>query len=339
MQEATDLMPNWEDMTLDLKVPFRVAHGASAQRFNVLVRLGEGLGEAAAVPYYGESRKGIIAYLETVGDLGDDPFDLDAMLARRPPGSWAARAALDQALHDLWGKRLGQPLYRLWGLNAAKLPPTSFTIGLDEPAFMAEQAKASGHPILKIKLGSDRDEEIITAVRAATPARLRVDANAGWSRERALQLLPLLADCAVELVEQPLAVDDIEGYFWLKEKRRERKLTVPVFADESVMNSRDVVRLAGALDGVVVKTMKSEGLREALRMIHTARAFDLSVMLSCMVESSVGVTAAAHLAPLCDFADLDGPLLIRNDRWTGLRYEGSSLILPEGPGVGLMLRP
>jgi L-alanine-DL-glutamate epimerase-like enolase superfamily enzyme len=334
---------SWEDLTLDLKVPFRLAHGASEKRFNVLVRLSEGndegLGEAAAVPYYGESRDGIIAYLETVGDLGDDPSDLDDVLGRLPPGSRSARAAIDGALHDLWGKRLGQPVYRLWGLNPARLPSTSFTIGLDEPDAMAEQARTSGHAILKIKLGSDRDEEIIMAVRSATSARLRVDANAGWSRERTLELLPLLAECGVEFVEQPLAVDDIEGYFWLRDKRSSRNLTVPVFADESVRNSRDLVALAGAVDGVVVKTMKSGGLREALRMIHTARAFGMRTMLGCMVESSVAVTAAAHLAPLCDHADLDGPLLIRNDRWTGLRYEGAKLILSEGPGVGLMLRP
>ncbi|HCM25942.1 MAG TPA: dipeptide epimerase [Treponema sp.] len=338
-----DMKLSWEPLTLDLKVPFRVAHGASDRRFNVLVRLDdgsdEGLGEAAAVPYYGESREGIVAYLETVGDPGDDPFDLDGVLARRPPGSRAARAAIDGALHDLWGKRLGQPLHRLWGLSPASLPSTSFTIGLDEPGAMAARAKASGHPILKIKLGSERDEEIIAAVRRATPAILRVDANAGWSRERALRLLPLLADCGVELVEQPLAADDAEGYFWLRGKMHAMKLAVPIFADESVKDSRDVAALAGALDGVVVKTMKSEGLREALRMIHTARAFDLKIMLSCMVESSVGVTAAAQLAPLCDYADLDGPLLIRNDRWEGLRYEGAKLVLPEGPGAGLMLRP
>ncbi len=261
------------------------------------------------------------------------------MLALRPSGSRAARAAIDGALHDLWGKRLGQPLHRLWGLSPRGLPSTSFTIALDEPETMATQAKSSGRPILKIKLGSDRDEEIIAAVRLATSAVLRVDANAGWSRERALLLLPLLADCGVELVEQPLAVDDSEGYFWLREKMRAMKLAIPVFADESVRNSRDVAALAGALDGVVVKTMKSEGLREAMRMIHTAKAFDLKVMLSCMVESSVAVTAAAQLAPLCDYADLDGPLLIRNDRWEGLRYEGAKLILPEGPGACLMLRP
>jgi L-alanine-DL-glutamate epimerase-like enolase superfamily enzyme len=326
---------HWEPLTLELRTTFRVAHGASDQRHNVLVYLDDGVGEAAAVPYYGETQRGIIEYLQSVPDLGDDPFDLDAVLAKRPAGSRAARSAIDEALHDLWGKKLGQPLYRLFGLNPSKLPLTSFTIGMDEPAVMAEQARASGHPILKIKLGGEQDEAILKAVREATSARLRVDANAGWSREQALQIIPRLLEYDLEFIEQPLAVDDVEGFFWLKDQLRHQRINIPIFADETAKNSHDVARLAGAIDGVVVKTMKSEGIREALRMIHTARAHDMQIMLSCMVESSVGVTAAAHLAPLCDYADLDGPLLIRNDPYCGLRYEGARTILPEGPGLGL----
>jgi L-alanine-DL-glutamate epimerase-like enolase superfamily enzyme len=329
---------HWEPITLDLKTTFRVAHGASDQRYNVLVYLDDGVGEAAAVPYYDETQQGIIEYLEAVPDLGDDPFDLEAVLAKRPPGSRAARSAIDEALHDLWGKKLGQPLYRLFGLNPDRLPLTSFTIGMAEPEVMAEQAKASGHPILKIKLGSDRDEEILTVVREATDARLRADANAGWSRERALQIIPRLADYGLEFIEQPLAVDDVDGFFWLKDNLRRQRVGIPIFADETAKTSQDVAKLAGAIDGVVVKTMKSEGIREALRMIHTARAHDMQIMLSCMVETSVGVTAAAHLAPLCDYADLDGPLLIRNDPYRGLHYEGARFTLPDGPGLGLQRR-
>jgi L-alanine-DL-glutamate epimerase-like enolase superfamily enzyme len=326
---------HWEPLTLDLKVTFRVAHGASDQRYNVLVYLDDGVGEAAAVPYYGETQQGIIEYLQSVPDLGDDPFDMDAVLSKRPAGSRAARSAIDEALHDLWGKKLGQPLYKLFGLNPNHLPLTSFTIGMDEPEVMAEQAKASNYPIIKIKLGSERDEEIVAAVCKATSAKLRVDANAGWSRERALQIIPRLAGYGLEFIEQPLAVDDVEGYFWLKEKLRAQKVNIPIFADETAKTSHDVVKLAGAIDGVVVKTMKSEGIREALRMIHTARAHDMQIMLSCMVESSVGVTAAAHLAPLCDYADLDGPLLIKNDPYRGLQYDGAKFTLPDGPGLGL----
>ncbi|HKY54806.1 MAG TPA: dipeptide epimerase [Anaerolineales bacterium] len=326
---------NWEPITLDLKTTFRVAHGAFDQRFNVLVYLEDGVGEAAAVPYYGETQEGIIEYLKSVPDLGDDLFDLDAVLAKRPPGSRAARSAIDQALHDLWGKKLRQPLYKLLGLNPNNLPLTSFTIGIAEPEVMAEQAQASGYPIIKVKLGSDKDEKIISAIRSATNAKLFVDVNAGWSRERALWIIPRLVDYDLELIEQPLAVHDVEGYFWLKEKLRAQKIHVPIYADETAKTSHDIPKLAGAIEGVVVKTMKSEGMREALRMIHTARAHDMKIMLSCMVESSVGVTAAAHLAPLCDYADLDGPLLIQNDPYCGLKYNGAQMILPSGPGFGV----
>ncbi len=329
---------HWEPITLDLKTTFRVAHGASDQRFNVLVYLDDGVGEAAAVPYYGETQDGIIEYLKSVPDLGDDPFDMDNVLLRRPAGSRAARSAIDEALHDLWGKKLGQPLYKLFGLNPTSLPLTSFTIGMDEPEVMAEQAKASGHPVLKIKLGGEKDEAAVAAIRKSTDVKLRVDANAGWSREQALQIIPRLAEYDLEFIEQPLAVDDVEGYFWLKEKLRAQNIKTPIFADETAKNSHDVARLAGAVDGVVVKTMKSEGIRESLRMIHTARAHEMQIMLSCMVESSVGVTAAAHLAPLCDYADLDGPLLIKNDPYIGLKYDGAKLSLPDGAGLGVVRR-
>jgi L-alanine-DL-glutamate epimerase-like enolase superfamily enzyme len=305
---------SWEPLTLDLKTTFRIAHGASDQRYNVLVHLDEGMGEAAAVPYYGESQEGIIEYLKSVPDLGSDPFDLDGVLARRPSGSRAARSAIDQA----------------------SLPLTSFTIGMDEPEIMAERARESSWPVIKVKLGGGRDEEIVSSIRGATQARLRVDANAGWSREQALELIPHLAAYDLEFIEQPLAVDDVEGFFWLMEKLRLQQVTIPIFADETAKTARDIARLAGAVDGVVVKLMKSEGLRGALQAIHTARAHDMQIMLSCMIESSVGVTAAAHLAPLCDYADLDGPLLIGNDRYRGVCYDGARMTLPDAPGIGVV---
>ena len=330
---------SWEPLTLDLKTTFRIAHGASDQRHNVLVRLDEGLGEAAAVPYYGESQQGIIEYLKCVPDLGDDPFDIEGILARRPPGSRAARCAIDEALHDLWGKQLGQPLYRLFGLSPSVLPLTSFTIGMDAPEVMAERARDSGSPVLKLKLGGADDEACVSAVRKATDARLRVDANAGWTREHALELIPRLAQYDLEFIEQPLAVDDVEGFFWLKGKLLSQNVTIPIFADETAKTARDIARLTGAVDGVVVKLMKTEGIRGALQAIHTARAHEMQIMLSCMVESSVGVTAAAHLAPLCDYADLDGPLLIRNDSFRGLRYDGARMTLPDAPGTGVTRIP
>ncbi|MBI5564060.1 MAG: dipeptide epimerase [Chloroflexi bacterium] len=326
----------YEPLTLNLHTPFRIAHGVSEQRHNVVVHINGGLGEAAAVAYHGETQQKIMDYLAAVADrVGDDPFALEDTLNSLPVGSQAARAAIDLALHDRWGKALGQPLFRLLGLKPDRLPLTSFTIAMDEPAVMAERAKASGMPIIKIKLGGADDEAMVRAIRSATAAKLRVDANAGWTREQAADLIPRLAQYDLEFVEQPLPVGDIEGLRWLRARLRSLKLGVPIFADEPVKTAKDVVAHAGAIDGVVIKLMKTGGLREAMRAIAVARAHDLQIMIGCMVESSIGVTAAAHLASLCDYADLDGPLLIANDPYRGVRYDGARLILPDAPGLGV----
>jgi L-Ala-D/L-Glu epimerase len=331
---------SWDPITLNLKTTFRIAHGASDQRFNVIIHLEEGLGEAAAVSYYGESQSGIMDYLETINSLlGDDLFQLEDILNSLPVGSQAARAGIDIALHDLWGKRLGQPLYRLFGLNPARMPLTSFTIAIDEPAVMADRAAKSGYPIIKIKLGSPNDEAIVAAIRGATQARLRVDANAGWTREQAVDLIPRLAQYDLEFVEQPLPRGDIDGFRWLRHHLRSQGVQVPIFADESIQTAHDVAAHAGAVDGVVIKLMKSGGIRAAMRAIAVARALDMQVMIGCMIETSVGVTAAAHIAPLCDYADLDGPLLIRDDPYTGVIFDGAHLFLPDRPGLGVQLKP
>lgn len=328
-----------QPITLDLRTTFRVAHGASDQRHNVIARIDHdgltGFGEAAAVFYYGDTQAALMAYLQSLPSLGRDPFALENLLNNLPEGPHAAQAAVDIALHDLTGKLLGIPLYQFFGLNPTGLPQTSFTIGIDSPDAMAEGALHSGYPIIKIKLGSEKDEEIVQAIREVTSARLRVDANAGWNREQALDIIPRLAAYDLELIEQPLPAADREGFIWLKENLQQQGVRIPIFADESVKTAHDVAAFAPGLDGVVVKLMKTGGLREALRAIHTARAHDLQIMLSCMVESSVGVTAAAHLAPLCDFLDLDGPLLVTNDPFQGLQYSGASLSLPGLPGLGV----
>jgi L-Ala-D/L-Glu epimerase len=334
-KKRSGLKLSWEPITLNLKTTFRIAHGADDQRHNVIVHLGEGIGEAPAVSYYNETQQGIMEYLASLPTLDGDPFDFDSVLAQLPPGSRSARTAVEVALHDLWGKRLGQPLYRLLGLNPTKIPMTSFTIAMDSPEVMAQRAKESGLPIIKVKLGGTEDEAIVAAIRGATHARLRLDANAGWSREKALQIIPRLGDFDIEFIEQPLAADDLDGMRWLHRKLKEQKIKVPIFADEGARNSHDVAALAGAVDGVVVKLMKSEGIREALRSIHTARALDMQVMMGCMVETSVGVTAAAHLGSLCDYIDLDGPILIDNDPYVGIIYEGANLLLPHHPGLGV----
>jgi L-alanine-DL-glutamate epimerase-like enolase superfamily enzyme len=328
-------MLTYQPITLNLRTPFRIAHGVSEQRHNVIMRLDDGLGEAAAVAYHGETPQKIMDYLAVVADrLSADPFALEDTLDALPVGSQAARAAIDIALHDRWGKALGQPLYRLFGLNPNRLPPTSFTIAMDAPEVMAQRAREANLPIIKIKLGGGDDEAMVRAIRSATTAKLRVDANAGWSREQAAQLIPRLAQYDLEFVEQPLPVGDVEGLRWL----RAQKPGVPIFADESIKTARDVAAHAGAVDGVVIKLMKTGGLREAWRAIATARALGMQVMIGCMVETSIGVTAAAHLAALCDYADLDGPLLISNDPYVGVRYDGARLILPAGPGLGIAAR-
>jgi L-alanine-DL-glutamate epimerase-like enolase superfamily enzyme len=326
-------------MTLNLRTTFRVSHGASDQRHNVLVKLEHeglvGYGEAAAVFYYGDTQESLMAYLNALPNLGDDPFAIEDVLNSLPPGAPAARAAVDIALHDLWGKMLGQPLYRLFGLTPAPLPPTSFTIGIDAPEVMAARVKELTYPVIKVKLDADDPESAVAAIRKSTNARLRVDANAAWTPEQALDLIPRLAQYDLELIEQPLAPGDPKPFAWLREELRARGVTTPIFADESVKTSQYVAAYAGAVDGVVVKLMKTGGLREALRTIHTARAHGMKIMLSCMVESSVGVSAAAHIAPLCDHLDLDGPLLIANDSFSGLHYEGANLSIPHGAGLGV----
>jgi L-alanine-DL-glutamate epimerase-like enolase superfamily enzyme len=321
-----------EPLTLDLRTTFRIAHGASDQRHNVIAHLDEGLGEGAAVSYHGESQQGIMDYLARVADLmGDDPFALEDVLNALPLGSQAARAAVDIALHDLWGKQVGQPLYKLLGLNPQRAPLTSFTIAMDTPEAMAQRAKEANMPIIKIKVGGAEDEKCVRAIREAFAGELCVDANAGWTREQAKELIPRLMQYRLSFVEQPLPKGDIEGLRWL----REQKFGVPIFADEPIKTAKDVAVHAGAIDGVVIKLMKSGGLREGLRAIHTARALGMQVMLGCMVETSIGVTAAAHIASLADYADLDGPLLIKNDPYRGVTYEGAKLVLPSGNGLGV----
>ena len=224
-------------------------------------------------------------------------------------GEPAAEAAIDMALRDLAGKRLGAPLWELLGIDPRPTPPTSFTIGLDTPEVVARKVREAGDfEILKIKLGSDEDRAVLEAVRDVTDRPVRVDANEGWTLEEARERLEWLAGMGVELVEQPLPADQLD------ESRELRRLSpLPIVADESVHRAADIPRLAEAFDGINIKLMKCGGLGEALRMIHVARAHGMKVMLGCMIESSLAVTAAAHLSPLVDWADLDGNLLVTND--------------------------
>ena len=259
--------------------------------------------------------------------------DIKAFLNSMPQNNPSAKCAVDLALHDLKGKSLGKNIAQLLNLKSPNNIETSFTIAIDQPSKMAERAKESNLPILKIKVGSQNDLEIVKAIRNATKAKIRLDANGGWSLEQAEKIIPRLAEFDIQLIEQPLAKDDIDGLIKLK-----KKTTIPIFADESFQTEEDLPKLAKVCDGVVIKLMKSGGLLSALSAINTAKKLNLKVMISCMIESSLLVSAAAQLASLCDYVDLDGPLLIQNDRFAGLQYSAEKIFLPNGPGIGVVLK-
>jgi L-alanine-DL-glutamate epimerase-like enolase superfamily enzyme len=326
-------------LDLRLRHTFRIARGASDVRENLLVEVEEdgvvGRGEAAPIRRYDEDRFSAARAVEAMaGGLGAPRAFAEAAGRAAVPGQRSAQAAVDAALHDLAARRLGVPLFDLLGLDGRRQPPTSFTIGMDTPEKMVQKVReASAFEVLKVKLGSDADRPLLEAVRDATRQRLRVDANEGWNLEGARERLAWLARLGVEMVEQPLPADQIEE---TRELRRGSPL--PIFADESVHDAADVPRLAAAFDGVNVKLMKCGGIAAALRVIAVARAHGLQVMLGCMIESSLGIAAAAHLAPLVDHADLDGHLLLAEDPFTGLGLKDGRLVLPDAPGLGVVPR-
>ena len=333
-----------ETLHLRLRHTWTTTMSSSETRDTVLARYRhdgvEGLGEGAPIVRYGESPAGARAALEGVRGLvrDADPWILETVLGQafaRLEGQYAARAALDIALHDWRGRKLGMPLHRLFGLDPADTPITTFSIGIDTPEITRQKVReATQFPVLKIKVGLDSDEDTISAVREATDKPLRVDANEGWKDpEVAVRKIEWLASRGVELVEQPMPAVMLEETAWVRER-----VDVPLFADEACGRATDIPPLAEAYDGVNIKLDKAGGLREALRMIHTARACGLDTMLGCMISSSVSTTAAAHLSPLVDYADLDGHLLIANDRWSGVEVREGRLTLPDRPGLGLVAR-
>jgi L-Ala-D/L-Glu epimerase len=323
--------------------PFIIARGGRSDYETVWVRLkdgdgNEGWGEAAPSSFYGENTQTILAALQRYGELlPSDPFDLEeaetrwATSLRRNP---SARAALSAALHDLVGKRLGIPVWRLWGLDPAKAPRSTFTIGLDTPEkIKAKVLEAEQYPILKIKLGTDRDEEILRTIRGVTTKEIRVDANCGWTVKRTIQMLPVLKEFGVTVLEQPLPPNELDGLAEIT-----RRSEIPVIADESCETLTDIPRLVGKVDGINIKLAKCGGLREAIRMIAAARAHGMQVMVGCMIETSIAITAAAHFTPLVDIVDLDGAALLANDPFVGAGIEGGQVSLPTGPGLGLRRR-
>ena len=326
--------------------PFVIARGGYAHHRNVIVRLTdedgvEGFGEAAPNRYYGESVATVIAALGQFKPVLEraDPFSIEvieANLSRILRGNASAKSAISSALHDLIGKKLGLPVHRLWGLDPANTPQSSFTIAIAENAELERRVtEAADYPILKIKLGTDRDMEIVRIVRNAAPRkRLRVDANAAWTAKHAVRMSAFLADNQVEMLEQPVAANDIEGLRFVRERS-----SLPVFADESCLVATDIARLAGAVDGINIKLAKCGSLREALRMVHTARAHDMQVMAGCMIESSLGISAIAQIAPLLDAADFDGAALLSNDPFRGATIAGGAVTLTNAPGLGVEAVP
>ncbi|MDE0483308.1 MAG: dipeptide epimerase [Candidatus Poribacteria bacterium] len=322
---------------LQLNHPFKISRRASdAYREVIFVEIDGGIGEAAPAKFYGETVQTVASAVETLASALDENLDeiqdVMAGIESTLDANYAAKSAIDMALHDRLGKKLGVPLYKLWGLNPQKTPCTSFTIGLDEPAVMAEKAlQAEAYPILKVKLGTPRDIEIIRTLRNVTDKPIYVDANTAWTPKEAVDKIRELAQYGVELIEQPTKPDDINGLRFVRENSE-----LPIIADESVKRAGDIPALAEAVDGINIKLVKCGGLLEALRMIHVARAHGLLVMIGCMIESSLGITAAAHLTPLVDYADLDGNLLISNDPYTGVTLDNGKLILPDRPGIGIL---
>lgn len=333
-------------VTVHTRHPFVIARGGSSEYRVVRVTVtdadgAEGWGEAAPNRFYGESVESVVAALARFGPLLEhaDAWALETAEAEMNAAlgrNGSAKSGVSAALHDLAGKRLGVPLYKLWGLDRTKAPRSSYTIAIaaSDDELVRRVEEAAPYPVLKVKLGTDRDEAIIRTVRRAAPDKtLRVDANAAWTAKRALRIIDLLLDLGIEFVEQPVPAHDLEGLRYVRDRSR-----LPIIADESCVTASDIPRLVGAVDGINIKLSKCGGLREALRMIATARAHGLLVMAGCMVETSLGISAAAHFAPLLDFADLDGAALLRDDPYDGARIDGGVIRIPDGPGLGVRLR-
>lgn len=301
-----------------------------------------GYGEASMPPYLAKELGTVDSVMEFLGRVArrlqdfSDPFQMEDILSaidQMDEGNAAGKAAVDIALHDLVGKIMKQPWYRIWGLNPALAPSTTFTIGIDTADVVREKTRecADRFNILKVKVGLDNDKEMISTIREVTNLPIAVDANQGWKdRQQALDMIFWLKEQGIVMVEQPMPKEQLDDIAWVTEHS-----PLPVFADESIQRLKDIAGLKGAFTGINIKLMKCTGMREAWKMLNTARALGMKVMVGCMTETSCAVSAAAQLSPAVDFADLDGNLLISNDRFSGVEVVDGKLTLPDRPGIGL----
>lgn len=327
--------------TLELRHVFTVASFSRSTTPVVLVELEYdgivGYGEASMPPYLGESQESVINFLDQIDfSRFDSPFQTAEILTyidHIALKNTAAKASIDIALHDILGKVMQQPIYKIWGLNPDLIPPTSFTIGIDtEEMIRKKVAEADQFRILKVKLGLDTDKMIIDTIRQCTDRPLCADVNQGWkTREEAIEMAHWLAERGVVFLEQPMPKEQIDDNAWLTENS-----PIPTIADEGCQRLIDVPKLKGVYSGINIKLMKCTGMREAKQMAELARALDMKVMLGCMTETSCAITAAAQLAPLVDWADLDGALLIGNDVFDGMNVVDGQCILPDRPGIGVI---
>lgn len=331
-------------LRLGLRHVFRIAHGASTERTNALVtlRLPDGqtcFGEAALPPYYPWALADVQSY---VAALSFDALDINApasFLDDLPDGPGPARAAIDMAVHDAWARTLGHPLYRVLGLDPARSVASSYAMPIPETLEEhVDRVREVAHfPFLKLKIGSGDvafDEAVIRTTRDHYNGALCIDVNAGWSIPDAVRIIPKLEDCNLAFVEQPIAAKPVDDWHLLR--RMLPDLAVPLIADESVQGPDTVIALAGAADGINVKLAKCGGIRSAMHMVSLARGLDLSLMLGCMIESSVALTAAAHIGPLFDYLDLDGPMHLAADPFDGLTFDDGVIGVPDRPGLGVI---
>ncbi|GJQ44168.1 MAG: L-Ala-D/L-Glu epimerase [Ignavibacteriaceae bacterium] len=337
---GTKMKFSFRPYTLELKHVFTVAVSSRTTTPVMLTEIEyegvKGYGEASMPPYLGESQETATKFLSRVNlEQFDDPFEMEKILEyvdSIDEKNTAAKASVDIALHDLVGKLIGKPWYKIWGFDKTKTPYTTFTIGIDKPDVVRQKVKeAEEFKILKVKLGRDNDREMIETIRSVTDKPLTADANQGWKdKHYALEMIQWLSEQNVLYIEQPMPKEMIEENAWITEHS-----PIPVLGDESIQRIPDLIKMKDVYSGVVIKLMKCTGMREAYKMITLAKSLGMKVMLGCMTETSCAISAAAQLSPEADWADLDGNLLIKNDPYEGVKVIDGKITLNDYPGIGL----